>query len=48
LIFDNATYQNDWNGDGQPAGMYFNQLQASNGQSWKGWVEIIRWASQFS
>ncbi|MDX5419843.1 MAG: gliding motility-associated C-terminal domain-containing protein [Hymenobacteraceae bacterium] len=42
LVFERANYQNDWDGKNQSAGIYFYQARAGNGQTWKGWVEMIK------
>ncbi|QMU27512.1 T9SS type B sorting domain-containing protein [Adhaeribacter radiodurans] len=40
LVYEQAEYQNTWNGANLPEGTYYYQLHSSNGLSWKGWVEI--------
>ncbi len=42
VVFERANYQNDWDGKNQSAGIYYYQARASNGQTWKGWVEMIK------
>jgi gliding motility-associated-like protein len=42
LVFERANYQNDWDGRNQSAGIYFYHAKASNGQTWKGWVEMLK------
>ncbi|KAA9331629.1 gliding motility-associated C-terminal domain-containing protein [Hymenobacter busanensis] len=37
-----ANYNNDWNGDDQPSGLYYYVITDRNGKSSKGWVEMIR------
>lgn len=37
-----SSYNNDWNGDDQPAGVYYYQITARNGKVTKGWVELVR------
>lgn len=43
LVYETATYHNDWTGAGQPAGVYYYLLrQPACGLNLKGWVEIVR------
>ncbi|MCC3159409.1 gliding motility-associated C-terminal domain-containing protein [Hymenobacter sp. 15J16-1T3B] len=43
LVFEAAAYQNDWNGTGQPAGVYYYELtNRRTGQRRSGWVEVVR------
>jgi gliding motility-associated-like protein len=42
LVREFATYNNDWNGDAQPAGTYFYLLTDKYGATTKGWIELIR------
>ena len=37
-----ANYQNQWNGDGQPDGVYYYYLTEPSGTATKGWVEVRR------
>ncbi|MCC3157839.1 gliding motility-associated C-terminal domain-containing protein [Hymenobacter sp. 15J16-1T3B] len=37
-----AAYNNDWDGDAQPAGVYYYQVTARDGSVTKGWVELVR------
>jgi len=41
-VFASDNYDNSWDGENQPDGVYFYELHLPNGQSYKGWVEIIR------
>jgi gliding motility-associated-like protein len=41
-IREYASYNNDWDGDTQPAGVYYYQLTAADGKVTKGWVELVR------
>jgi len=42
LVKEYASYQNDWDGSGQPAGVYYYLLTNRDGRTSKGWVEIAR------
>ena len=42
LVYDQPNYANSWNGADLAVGTYYYQLSAANGQSWKGWIQIIR------
>jgi gliding motility-associated-like protein len=42
LVYEQANYQNTWAGDSQAEGVYYYLLTSPTGQTWKGWVEIIR------
>ncbi len=37
-----ASYQNQWNGEGQPDGVYYYYLTEPSGTATKGWVEVRR------
>ncbi|RAK66681.1 gliding motility-associated C-terminal domain-containing protein [Hymenobacter edaphi] len=37
-----ATYNNEWDGDTQPSGVYYYQITARDGSVTKGWVELVR------
>ena len=42
-VFDSPEYHSDWNGAGQPAGLYYYLLSGTDGAPLlKGWVEIVR------
>jgi gliding motility-associated-like protein len=43
LVYEQARYRNDWDGAGQPAGVYYYLLRhAESGQQLKGWLEVQR------
>ncbi|SIR26173.1 SBBP repeat-containing protein [Pontibacter lucknowensis] len=42
LVFEQADYRQNWDGGNQRSGIYFYHATTSNGQNWKGWVEMIR------
>ena len=41
-MFESAVYHDEWNADGQPAGVYYYLLTYTNGRRVKGWVEVVR------
>ncbi len=41
-VYDKTNYQQDWNGGDLSAGTYYYHLKATDGKTWKGWVEIVR------
>ncbi|OON66722.1 gliding motility-associated C-terminal domain-containing protein [Hymenobacter sp. CRA2] len=41
-VYEAAAYQNNWNGDGLPAGIYYYLVRFPDGNATKGWVEIVR------
>ncbi len=43
-LYDNANYQNDWNGDNHPDGVYYYILHVADtkGTILHGWMEILR------
>ncbi|WP_375436788.1 gliding motility-associated C-terminal domain-containing protein [uncultured Hymenobacter sp.] len=42
MVKEYASYQNDWDGADQPAGVYYYLLTDRNGKTSKGWVELTR------
>ncbi|AIZ64805.1 hypothetical protein PK28_16010 [Hymenobacter sp. DG25B] len=42
LVRRYTRYQNNWNGDGQPTGLYYYILTPPTGPATKGWVQLIR------
>lgn len=42
LVKEYASYQNDWDGANQPAGVYYYLLTNRDGKTSKGWVELAR------
>jgi gliding motility-associated-like protein len=43
LIYHNTDYQEDWDAQNLPSGVYFYELSSiSLGKSWTGWIEVIR------
>ncbi|MCC2546625.1 gliding motility-associated C-terminal domain-containing protein [Hymenobacter sp. BT175] len=41
-VFNATNYNNNWQADGQPAGVYYYLFKQSNGSSYKGWVEVVK------
>ena len=41
-VYEQASYQNNWGGDNQPAGVYYYLVTDRNGAQTKGWLEIVR------
>ncbi|WP_345224315.1 gliding motility-associated C-terminal domain-containing protein [Hymenobacter koreensis] len=41
-VYESAAYANDWSGTGLSAGLYYYLLRFPDGNTTKGWVEIIR------
>jgi len=41
-VYRTTNYQNNWGGDGTPAGTYFYLLKLSNGTSLKNWFEVVK------
>ncbi|UOG76524.1 gliding motility-associated C-terminal domain-containing protein [Hymenobacter tibetensis] len=42
-VYYQVSYQNDWQADGQPAGIYYYMLRHKNThEELKGWVEVVR------
>jgi gliding motility-associated-like protein len=42
-VFEQASYDNHWAAQGQPAGLYYYLLRhTATGQQYRGWVEVIR------
>jgi gliding motility-associated-like protein len=42
LVYEQANYQNTWNGNNLATGTYYYVLTSATGQIWRGWVEISR------
>jgi len=42
VVYNQKNYQNTWDGKDLPEGIYYYQLTTTQGNNWKGWVEIIR------
>ncbi|AMM52371.1 hypothetical protein TH61_15880 [Rufibacter sp. DG15C] len=42
MVFEEKSYQNNWRAHGLAEGVYFYNVEATDGQKWKGWVEIVR------
>jgi hypothetical protein len=43
LVYQQASYHNDWQADGQPAGVYYYHLRHKRSQQeLKGWVQVVR------
>ncbi len=43
LVYQQATYRNEWNAADQPAGLYYYRLGNSlTSQHLTGWVEVVR------
>ncbi|HEX8351096.1 MAG TPA: gliding motility-associated C-terminal domain-containing protein, partial [Hymenobacter sp.] len=41
-VYEAATYQNNWDGGKQPAGVYYYLLYMADGTKLKGWLEVQR------
>ncbi|ALW84565.1 hypothetical protein AUC43_05375 [Hymenobacter sedentarius] len=41
-VFESATYHDEWDAQGQPAGVYYYLLTYPDGHRLKGWVEVVR------
>ena len=41
-VYSADNYQQNWKGDDLPAGTYYYHLSATDGKSWKGWLELVR------
>ncbi len=41
-VYDKKDYKQDWNGDDLAAGTYYYHIKATDGKTWRGWVEIVR------
>ncbi|WP_026462490.1 T9SS C-terminal target domain-containing protein [Adhaeribacter aquaticus] len=42
LVYEQKNYQNNWGGENLTDGIYFYQLTSTKGETWKGWIEIVR------
>ncbi|PJJ61055.1 T9SS type B sorting domain-containing protein [Hymenobacter chitinivorans] len=41
-VYQTSRYNNDWQAESQPAGVYYYLLKLSNGKSYKGWFEVVK------
>ena len=41
-VFEQANYLGSWNAGSLAAGSYYFRLSTASGESWKGWVEVVR------
>jgi CHU_C Type IX secretion signal domain len=42
-VFEQANYTQGWGTDaGIAAGVYYYQLRTAAGQTWKGWLEVVK------
>ena len=41
-VYESSNYQNDWNGDDLPEGIYFYNLSVPARGVFRGWVELRR------
>ncbi len=41
-VYENGDYQNEWAGDGLPAGVYFYEADVLNETTCKGWIQVIK------
>ena len=41
-VYESERYLNDWNGEGQPDGVYYYLLHTPDGHTLKGWLTIVR------
>lgn len=42
LVFEQADYKDGWGAEGLAGGTYYFRLSTAAGESWKGWVEVVR------
>lgn len=43
LIYTKKGYQDEWKGEGSPAGLYFYNIRLTrNGRQFRGWVQLVR------
>jgi gliding motility-associated-like protein len=41
-VFEQKNYVDGWGGANVPAGMYYYHIVNASGESWKGWLEVVR------
>ena len=41
-VFEQASYTEGWGPENVPSGVYYYKLDSSTGESWKGWIEVVR------
>ena len=42
LVFENQDYQNEWSGEGEPAGVYYYEADITDETTCRGWVQVIK------
>ena len=41
-VFEQSNYTDGWGKNNVPGGVYYYLLESSTGETWKGWVEVVR------
>ncbi|GAA4351382.1 hypothetical protein GCM10023185_09990 [Hymenobacter saemangeumensis] len=41
-VFEQKNYVDGWGSNNEAAGMYYYRIVAANGETWKGWLELVR------
>ncbi|MBD2713487.1 gliding motility-associated C-terminal domain-containing protein [Microvirga sp. STR05] len=41
-VFEQSNYTDGWGKSNVPGGVYYYLLESSTGETWKGWVEVVR------
>ena len=41
-IFESEDYQNDWDAEGEPSGIYYYDLSVDSEQTCKGWIQVLK------
>jgi gliding motility-associated-like protein len=42
LVYEQKDYAGTWGDENTPVGLYYYRLESTNGESWKGWVEVVK------
>ncbi|MDH5474302.1 MAG: PKD domain-containing protein [Cyclobacteriaceae bacterium] len=42
VVFESDNYENNWNAEGEPAGVYFYNVSIDGKQQCKGWVQVFK------
>ncbi|GAB3574652.1 DUF7948 domain-containing protein [Hymenobacter daeguensis] len=42
LVYEQKDYAGTWGDENTPVGLYYYRLESATGESWKGWLEVVK------